>query len=79
MKGEGGPRDFEKGRQSFERGCNGGNALGCASLGFLYESGAGVKTDLASAAALYEQSCKAGSDLGCEQLARLRAARTPSP
>lgn len=48
--------------------CQGGNASGCTSIGFLHENGLGISQDAARAADLYAQGCDGGEALGCSSL-----------
>lgn len=60
---------------AYEQACDGGNALACTNLGFMYERGQGVTADPESAVRLYSRGC-AGSictgtnNLGCVNLGR---------
>ena len=48
-------KDFPKAALLYEKGCNGGSALGCSLLGLMYEDGKGVKQDYVKATSLYEK------------------------
>lgn len=54
-----------------ERACDGGDALGCATLGALYSQGQGVTQDDARAASLYSRACDGGDAMGCRNLGGL--------
>lgn len=60
---------------AYEQACNGGNALACTNLGFMYEQGQAVPADPEAAVGLYRRGC-AGSictgtnNLGCVNLGR---------
>jgi len=65
-----------KGAAAYLQACDGGNALACTNLGWMYDHGTGVSHDNEMAARLYERGC-AGSrctgpnNLGCVNLGRL--------
>ena len=52
-------------------GCRGGDAVGCALLGLIYEQGRGVPRDLARAVAQYDRACAAGHARSCLTLAAM--------
>jgi TPR repeat protein len=58
----------------FKRGCDDGDAAGCARLGEAYEKGAGVATDRARAVDLYRQACGDHDASACASLKRLHEA-----
>jgi hypothetical protein len=51
--------------------CMRGDMVGCNNLGFLYQTGQGVKKDYSRAAQLYEKSCNGGNAHGCFNLGLL--------
>ena len=53
----------------WQKACESGEARGCVRLGFLYQSGRGVKQDDAKAAKFYEKTCDTGDLAGCDSLA----------
>lgn len=67
--------DHKRAFVAYEQACDGGNALACTNLGYMYEQGQGVAADPDSAARLYSRGC-AGSictgtnNLGCVNLGR---------
>lgn len=69
------PND-RRGAAAYQQACDGGNALACTNLGWMYERGQGVALDTELGARLYERGC-AGSpctgpnNLGCVNLGRL--------
>ncbi|CUU79728.1 sel1 repeat family protein [Campylobacter hyointestinalis subsp. hyointestinalis] len=67
-------RDYFKAKKYFQKACEGENAGGCVSLGFLYELGQGVKQNKLKAKELYGRACDMGVQLGCEDYARLNSA-----
>lgn len=52
----------------YQKGCEGGDMLGCNNLGNLYLGGFGVKQDVSRALSLYERACKADEADGCLNL-----------
>ena len=55
----------------FRRGCRGGDAEACWSLGSLYRDGVGVPKNAAEAARWLSLSCDGDAKLGCSQYAAL--------
>jgi len=55
-----------------ERGCHGGDALACTSLGSMYLSGQSLMPDMTKAASLLRQGCDGGGTLGRELRPRPR-------
>lgn len=53
---------------SNERKCNNGSAIECYKLGYLYESGHGIKKDLTKASHFYSQGCNLGNPDACFSL-----------
>ncbi|MGB0507348.1 MAG: tetratricopeptide repeat protein [Pikeienuella sp.] len=53
------------------KSCDGGNALGCANLGYMYDQALGVDRDLAKARALYTQACDMNESWACNRLAEM--------
>ncbi|MGN0894409.1 MAG: tetratricopeptide repeat protein, partial [Succinivibrio sp.] len=41
------------------------DGVGCSNLGYLYDSGQGVKQDYKTATKYYEKSCELGESIGC--------------
>jgi TPR repeat protein len=64
-KGSGLPRDAVRAVAMFQRACEGGDALGCSSLGYMYQVGEGVTLDEARAQQYFRQACDRGDDIGC--------------
>jgi len=58
----------EQARVSQENACDAGKALGCDSLGLMYDIGEGVVQDWAKAVVLYQKACDAGNEWGCNNL-----------
>ena len=54
-----------------EKGCNGGDTMGCFNLGVMYEGGEHVQQDRARAAEYYRRSCALGDQEACERRAHL--------
>ena len=65
--------DYQKAAQLFQKACDGGNALSCGGLGFLYANGKGVKHDYQKAAQLFQKACDGGEALSCNGLGALYA------
>jgi len=67
--------DHKRALAAYAQACDGGNALACTNLGYMYELGQGVAADPESAVRLYSRGC-AGSictgtnNLGCVNLGR---------
>ena len=59
----------------FRQACDGGNILGCANLGVMYELGTGVPKDRNRAARLYRKACDGGNSEACENLKRVSPSR----
>lgn len=58
---------------TLESGCTKKIPAACTQLGRLYESGEGVKQDLAKARKLYETACSLNEATGCNNLSTLLA------
>ena len=63
--------DEQRAAKIWLKACETGEARGCARLGFLYQSGKGVKQDDAKASKFYEKACDADELSGCNSLASL--------
>ena len=57
--------DYQKAAQLCQKACDGGEAVGCTALGFLYQNGQGVKQNYQKAAQLYQKACDSGEAGGC--------------
>ncbi len=55
-----------------EKGCDGGDTMGCFNLGVLYELGNEVPRDVPRALGYYKRSCDRGDAEACERGAALR-------
>ena len=55
----------------WQKACESGEARGCVRLGFLYQSGRGVKQDDEKAGKFYQKACDTGELSGCDSLASL--------
>lgn len=55
----------------WQKACETGEARGCVRIGFLYQSGRGVKQDDEKAGKFYQKACDAGELSGCNTLALL--------
>jgi TPR repeat protein len=66
--GRGGPRDEGRATALWNRACDGGNAAGCANLGWAHLLGRGVPRDRSRALELLRKGCEGGSAWGCERL-----------
>lgn len=49
----------------YREACNGGDFVACNVFGLMYETGEGVRRDLARAGELYERACEGGALMGC--------------
>ena len=58
--------DYQKAAKLWQKACDGGEALGCASLGALYAIGQGVRQDFSTAKQHYGKACDLGLQLGCD-------------
>ena len=74
-QGRGVAADTTKAWSFLEKGCAGGDALGCAELSQLYVADDGLRRDAARAGMLAEAACDGGDGRGCTYLARLCADR----
>ena len=63
--------DEQTAAQIWQKACETGEARGCVRLGFLYQSGRGVKQDDEKAGKFYQKACGAGELRGCDSLASL--------
>jgi TPR repeat protein len=63
-----GEQNDERAAAWYRRQCDAGSAIGCAMLGYCYETGRGVRRDAREAAVLYGQACEAGSAASCAVL-----------
>lgn len=61
--------DFRENLQAAEQG----NAAAQFNLGVMYETGRGVRQDLALAQELYGKACQNGDQDGCDNYQRLKA------
>jgi len=57
----------------WQKSCEGGYALGCYSLGWMFDRGRAVAQDDAEAVSLYRQACELGYALGCSNLGGMYA------
>ena len=60
--------DYQKAAQLYQKACDGGDAMGCTKLGYLYADGKGVRQDYQKAAQLYQKACDSGEAAGCYNL-----------
>ena len=63
--------DEQTAAKFWQKACETGEARGCVRLGFLYQSGKGVKQDDEKAGKFYQKACDAGELSGCDRLASL--------
>ena len=63
--------DEKMAAQIWQKACESGEARGCVRLGFLYQSGRGVKQDDAKAGKFYQKACDTGELSSCDSLASL--------
>lgn len=54
-----------------QKGCDGGNALSCVNLGFLYNNGVGLEKDYQKAYEYYKMGCDMKSGIGCSDVGYL--------
>ncbi len=73
LRGAGGPRDHEAGRQLYERAANRGDARGMFALGAMYGGGHDIATDRARALACYRAAAERGHPMACLMLGRYLA------
>jgi len=64
-------QDYQKAAQLFQKACDGGEALGCGSLGILYEYGQGVRQNFTTAKQHYGKACDLGLQPGCDDYRKL--------
>jgi TPR repeat protein len=63
--------DQKKSLALSKRACDGGDAFGCALLGYHYQDGLGTAYAPKLAIAAYEKACKGGAGVGCFNLASM--------
>ena len=68
LSGRGGPQDYAKAREGFEKAAGAGHSGGMAGLGWLYQSGRGVAQDYVKAREWYEKSAAQGNGGGMNNL-----------
>ncbi len=61
-------REYDRARPLLEQACNGGNAGGCASLGYMYDAPQGVAQDYKKASVYYQKACDLGVASSCTSL-----------
>ena len=61
-------KEYYKAFESFKKACDGGEMLGCYSLGDMYANGNGVEKNEQKAVKLYEKVCYGGEMRGCRNL-----------
>lgn len=59
--------------ERLRQACEGGDAVSCNNLGFMYSNGQGVRQDEARGTALYRQACDAGVQQACTNHAIMQA------
>ena len=69
--GKGVEQDSTRAMELYEKGCEGGNAVGCANLGWMYYRGRGLAPDRSRARALLEKACALGNQWGCDRLGEI--------
>ncbi len=57
--------------RQYKVACDGGNALGCNDVGYIYSNGLGLLEDDAEARKYYKRACDMGRALGCKNFATL--------
>jgi TPR repeat protein len=70
--GRGVPRDDKKGRQSYEKAAEAGDATAMYNLGALYENGIGVAPDNQQARRWYQRAADAGDKNALDRLKELQ-------
>ncbi len=63
--------DFKNSFKYLKKACDGGDMLGCAMQGYLYDKGVGVKQDNDQALKLYKKACDGKLGSACESFADL--------
>lgn len=68
----------------YEQACDGGNALACTNLGWMYQFGHGVRADAGEAVRLYRRGCEGSrctgpNNVGCVNLGRMLLEGTGAP
>jgi TPR repeat protein len=61
-------KDLKEAVKYYERMCNFGSAVGCNTLGWMYDHGEGVPVDDRKAIELYRKACDIGYAMGCNNL-----------
>ena len=52
----------------YQQACDDGDMIACNIFGLMYETGEGVRRDLARAVGLYQRACEGGALVGCTNL-----------
>ncbi|PAF44594.1 SEL1-like repeat protein [Helicobacter sp. 11S02629-2] len=58
-------KDYQKALELYKSACDANNAKACSSLGYMYQSGKGVKSDLNLSKQFYQKACDAGDGSAC--------------
>ncbi|PAF51186.1 hypothetical protein BKH43_02985 [Helicobacter sp. 13S00401-1] len=58
-------KDYEKALSLYTAACDANDAKACSSLGYMYQSGKGVKSDLGLSKKFYQKACDAGDGSAC--------------
>lgn len=61
-------KQYSEARHVAEQACDGGSADSCVTVGWLYDTGHGVRRDESRAASFYQRACEGGSAQGCLNL-----------
>jgi TPR repeat protein len=65
------PAQYAAAARAYHSACEAGSAQACGYLGFMYDNGFGVRSDMHEAVALSERGCNAGGAFGCAYLGYL--------
>jgi hypothetical protein len=61
-------KQYSEARHLAEQACDGGSADSCVNVGWLYDTGHGVRRDESRAASFFQRACDGGSAEGCFNL-----------
>jgi len=61
-------KQYSEARHLAEQACDGGSADSCVNVGWLYDTGHGVRRDESRAASFFQRACDGGSAEGCLNL-----------
>ena len=63
--------NYTKAVKLFRKACDSGVALGCYTLGLMYDAGQGVKQNYSTAAKFFRKACESGIAEACNNLGEM--------